>query len=52
MLGVPPKLLLTGGASDVIAPLIGPHEVVPDLVLRGLAVLAESDESRVATVEG
>ncbi len=39
-LGVQPKLLLTGGASEAIAPLIGVHEVIPDLVLRGLAVLA------------
>lgn len=39
--GAQPKLLLTGGASDVISPLIAAHEVVPDLVLRGLAILAD-----------
>jgi len=42
-LGVQPKLLLTGGASEVIAPLVPEHELVPDLVLRGLAVLANAD---------
>jgi type III pantothenate kinase len=42
-LGTRPKLLLTGGASEVIAPLIGPHEAVADLVLRGLAVLAQGE---------
>lgn len=44
-LGTQPKVLLTGGASDVIAPLIGAHELVPDLVLRGLAVLADQAAS-------
>lgn len=40
-LGVAPALVLTGGASDTIAPLIGiEHERVADLVLRGLAVIA------------
>lgn len=45
-LGTQPKLLLTGGASDVIAPLIGPHELIEDLVLRGLAIIAESETAR------
>jgi type III pantothenate kinase len=36
-----PKLLLTGGAVARVAKLVRrPHEVIPDLVLRGLAVLA------------
>jgi type III pantothenate kinase len=38
-----PRLLLTGGASDSIAPLLhAPVQLAPDLVLRGLAVVAES----------
>jgi type III pantothenate kinase len=40
-LGRAPTLLLTGGASTRIAPAVRlPHRLVPDLVLRGLAVLA------------
>jgi type III pantothenate kinase len=36
-----PVLLLTGGAASVVAPLlVSPATLVPDLVLRGLAVLA------------
>ena len=39
--GAPPRLLLTGGDAERLAPLIGrPLEIVPDLVLRGLARLA------------
>src|SRR5690606_5170693 len=48
-LGSRPRLIATGGGSDVIAPLIGPHEIVPDLVLRGLAVLAEMDQKSLRT---
>jgi type III pantothenate kinase len=40
-LGEPPTLMLTGGASDRVEALITPNfRKVPDLVLRGLAVLA------------
>jgi type III pantothenate kinase len=40
-LGVTPALLLTGGAAAVIRPhLLTSCQVVPDLVLRGLAILA------------
>lgn len=36
-----PKLLVTGGASERLEKLLAsPHRTVPDLVLRGLAVLA------------
>jgi len=36
-----PKLLVTGGASERLEKLLGfPYRAVPDLVLRGLAVLA------------
>jgi type III pantothenate kinase len=39
-LGVPPRLLLTGGAAPAIQPLVrSAHSNVPDLVLRGLAAL-------------
>jgi type III pantothenate kinase len=39
--GSPPRLLVTGGAAaDVIPYLRSPAEPLPDLVLRGLAVLA------------
>ncbi len=42
-LGAPAVLLLTGGASSAVAPLLrSPATLVPDLVLRGLAVLAGS----------
>jgi type III pantothenate kinase len=40
-LGAAPVLLLTGGAAAAVAPLLRtPATPVPDLVLRGLAVLA------------
>lgn len=40
--GETPTLLLTGGASERVAPLIEARgEIVPDLVLRGLAVLSQ-----------
>src|SRR5262245_13418056 len=36
-----PKVLVTGGASERVEKLLGmPHRSIPDLVLRGLAVLA------------
>ena len=39
--GTPPRLLVTGGAGASLLPwLRRPAELVPDLVLRGLAVLA------------
>lgn len=41
--GAQPILVFTGGASDRIAPLVQTaHRFVPDLVLRGLAVLAQT----------
>ena len=41
-LGQRPKLLLTGGAAPAIAALLEtPADVVPDLVLRGLAAVGE-----------
>ena len=41
--GAQPGLLLTGGAAGRVLPYVRtPGEVVPDLVLRGLAVLAET----------
>jgi type III pantothenate kinase len=41
LLGKRPLIILTGGALAEVAPLIrSPHATVPDLVLRGLAVLA------------
>jgi type III pantothenate kinase len=40
--GEAPTLLLTGGASERVAPLVETRaEIVPDLVLRGLAVLSK-----------
>lgn len=40
-----PRLLLTGGASDSLAPLLhAPLQLVPDLVLRGLAIYAAQFE--------
>jgi type III pantothenate kinase len=40
-LGAAPVLLLTGGAAARVAPCVtAPHFVIPDMVLRGLAVLA------------
>jgi len=43
-LGEQPQLVLTGGASADVGRLIRvPHVATPDLVLRGLAVLARSD---------
>jgi type III pantothenate kinase len=42
-LGMRPMLLLTGGAAPTIESLLEtPCEAVPDLVLRGLAILAEA----------
>jgi type III pantothenate kinase len=42
-LGIEPTLLLTGGGAAVLRPLIGTRcEEVPDLVLRGLAAVAEA----------
>lgn len=44
VLGRRPLVLLTGGGAPALRPLIGsPHHLVPDLVLRGLAVLASSE---------
>jgi type III pantothenate kinase len=41
VLGGRPLVLLTGGAADSIRPLIrSSHRHIPDLVLRGLAVIA------------
>ncbi len=38
-----PQLVVTGGrAADIGALIAQPHEVVPDLVLRGLAILADA----------
>jgi type III pantothenate kinase len=40
--GAAPRLLLTGGDAERLAPAIGrPFEILPDLVLRGLARVAE-----------
>ena len=40
--GAAPRLLLTGGDAERLAPAIGrPFRILPDLVLRGLARLAE-----------
>ena len=40
-LGQSPLVLLTGGAAPTVRKLLqSPHELVPDLVLRGLAVIA------------
>ena len=45
-LGSPPLLLLTGGAAAAVLPLLrSPATLVPDLVLRGLAVLARAQGS-------
>ncbi|AMN46156.1 type III pantothenate kinase [Steroidobacter denitrificans] len=42
MIGRPPILLLTGGGCGPLAGLLDrPHRIVADLVLRGLAVLAQ-----------
>lgn len=39
-----PSLIITGGASEAVAAVMdGPYRLIPDLVLRGLAVLATSD---------
>jgi type III pantothenate kinase len=41
--GTPPVLLLTGGAAGRVLPYVRTAgEVIPDLVLRGLAILAET----------
>lgn len=43
VLGRAPLVLLTGGGAPALRPLIGStHTLVPDLVLKGLAVLASS----------
>jgi type III pantothenate kinase len=43
--GARPVLLLTGGAAGALRPYIkSAYRLVPDLVLRGLAVLARSGE--------
>ena len=43
LVGTPSRILLTGGAAFHIAPLLRvPYELIPDLVLRGLAHVAES----------
>jgi pantothenate kinase type III len=40
LLGVSPRLILSGGAADAIAPLLRePHARENQLVLRGLAAL-------------
>lgn len=45
-IGEPPMLLLTGGASSRVEPLVvTSNKTVPDLVLRGLAVLAAEPRS-------
>lgn len=45
LLGSRPQLVLTGGAADQLAPLLNcPAELVPDLVLRGLARFAHPAE--------
>lgn len=45
LLGSRPQLVLTGGAADQLVPLLNcPVELVPDLVLRGLARFAHHDE--------
>jgi len=47
LVGRPPLLLLTGGASPDIARLIRtPHREVPDLVLQGLSVIASTLPTR------
>jgi len=51
--GAEPLLILTGGASDRLERLVtGPFRNVPNLVLRGLAVLAEQPALSAATAEG
>ncbi len=46
-LGRPPLVLLTGGAAPVVRPLVqAAHTSVPDLVLRGLAVIASERATR------
>lgn len=43
LLGRPPMVLLTGGGAPALRALIrSSHEFVPDLVLRGLAVVADA----------
>ena len=42
-LGVAPRLLVTGGAAGLVAPLLqSPAEIVENLVIQGLAVLSRS----------
>jgi type III pantothenate kinase len=46
LLGRAPLVLLTGGGAPALRPLIrSAHTLVPDLVLRGLAVLASTPET-------
>ncbi len=46
-LGVRPALLLTGGdAAEIASAMRSPPQIVPDLVLRGLAALARDDSRR------
>jgi type III pantothenate kinase len=41
--GTAPQCYLTGGDAEVIAPLLSiPYQVMPDLVLQGLAVIADA----------
>lgn len=48
LLGRKPLVLLAGGGSPALRPLLRtPHRFVPDLVLRGLAVLATDSRVRV-----
>jgi type III pantothenate kinase len=47
VVGRPPLVVLTGGGADAVRPLLRAHWVaVPDLVLRGLAVLCRDPRSR------
>ncbi len=40
-LGAAPRLIITGGGAERLAALLDrPHDIEPDLVLRGLATLA------------
>lgn len=46
-LGVQPVVLLTGGAAELVAPLLAtPHRRQPDLVLQGLGVVANESRPR------
>jgi len=51
-LHVAPAVILTGGACQRLEPLIAaPFVVIPDLVLRGLAVLAASESSMMGSTQ-